>query len=514
MSGSSLRPVGVEELRRLVARLSVPSPAATDAERVDRVRALEEIKNAAAAAQARESVAFDVSQREDQRLAGVPEARVGRGVGDQIALARRVSPHQGSRLLGLAKALVRDLPECLAALERGEVSEFRVGLVARETSHLRPEDRMVIDAELGPKLKDLGDRAAAGRARARAQRLDVVGAVARLRRAENERTVTIRPAPDSMTYVTALLPMRDGVAVYAALEQIAKEALVRTEKKALVRTEPDEPGTCEGALTASGQPGPTAGRGAAGPTAPAGAATQPRGKGALMADALVERVTGRAVGTVPISLQLVMTDTALVGADDTPTRVGGHGTIPTEVARMWMRQLIARTQVVDISELIAINRLFTSPDGRDLVAMESPRRGFSGLLRSMLGLRDHSRCRTPYCEATAADMDHIHRVEEGGTTRYCNGRGACRRCNLAREAPGWELAVVSCTGESHAVRTTTPTGHSYDSTAPPLLPGRAEPTRPAAAEESPARWRPPSRAEAALAAMVASRGGPVTPRAG
>ncbi|MDO5504211.1 MAG: HNH endonuclease, partial [Actinomycetia bacterium] len=110
MSGSSLRPVGVEELRRLVARLSVPSPVGSDAERIDRIRALEELKNAAAAAQARESVAFDASQREGQRLAGVPEGRVGRGVADQVALARRVSPHQGSRLLGLAKSLVHDLP--------------------------------------------------------------------------------------------------------------------------------------------------------------------------------------------------------------------------------------------------------------------------------------------------------------------------------------------------------------------------------------------------------------------
>jgi hypothetical protein len=31
--------------------------------------------------------------------------------------------------------------------------------------------------------------------------------------------VTIRPAPDTMTYVTALLPVAQGVGVYAALEQ-------------------------------------------------------------------------------------------------------------------------------------------------------------------------------------------------------------------------------------------------------------------------------------------------------
>ena len=35
-------------------------------------------------------------------------------------------------------------------------------------------------------------------------------------RAEAERTATIRPAPDTMTYVTALLPVTKGVGVYAA----------------------------------------------------------------------------------------------------------------------------------------------------------------------------------------------------------------------------------------------------------------------------------------------------------
>lgn len=395
---------------------------------------------------------------------------------------------------------------------------------------------MVIDAELGPHLKDLGDRAVAGRARARAQQLDVVAAVARLRRAESERNVTIRSAPDAMTYVTALLPMRDGVAVYAALEQIAKEALVRTEPE---QSRSGEVGPGAGDLRAvPGRPGPTAALGSAGPTAPGGATTETRGKGALMADALVERVTGRAVGTVPISLQLVMTDVAFAGADDTPTRVGGHGSVPTEIARLWMRQLIARSQVVEIADLISINRLFASPDGRDLVAMESTRRGFGGLLRSMLGLRDHSRCRTPFCEATAAHMDHIHRVEEGGTTRYCNGRGACARCNIAREAPGWDLEVVGGRGEPHAVRTTTPTGHAYDSTAPPLLPGWTRPRAPAAQEsascaaetpwpsEAPEALEEPlvstvlarrgrsSPAEVAVRAVIDSRAGPDRPRAG
>ena len=43
-----------------------------------------------------------------------------------------------------------------------------------------------------------------------AYRLDVQAVVDRAAKAESDRTVTIRPAPDTMTYVTALLPVAAG----------------------------------------------------------------------------------------------------------------------------------------------------------------------------------------------------------------------------------------------------------------------------------------------------------------
>ena len=43
----------------------------------------------------------------------MPAAELGAGVGAQIALARRESPAKGGRLLGLAKALVTEMPRTL-----------------------------------------------------------------------------------------------------------------------------------------------------------------------------------------------------------------------------------------------------------------------------------------------------------------------------------------------------------------------------------------------------------------
>lgn len=84
---------------------------------VDQLRVLEDMKSAISALQAKIAVAFDLAQRQEQAETGVPAAEQGRGSAAQIALARRESPNKGSRLLGLAKALVTEMPRTLAALE-------------------------------------------------------------------------------------------------------------------------------------------------------------------------------------------------------------------------------------------------------------------------------------------------------------------------------------------------------------------------------------------------------------
>src|SRR4051794_38961896 len=145
---------------------------ADDAERLELVGLLEAVKAGCAARQAREAVAFDESQREQQRAAGLPAAQVGRGVAEQVALARRGSPTQGSRHLGLAKALVREMPKTLAVLSAGQVSEWTATVVVRETACLAADDRRAVDAELGDRLATLSTARARREAWAAACRLD------------------------------------------------------------------------------------------------------------------------------------------------------------------------------------------------------------------------------------------------------------------------------------------------------------------------------------------------------
>jgi hypothetical protein len=386
---------------------------------VARIAELERLKSAAAAAaaQARAAVALDVARRSAEAAAGVHAARRGRGVASEIALARRDSPARGGRHLGFAKALVNEMPHTLAALEQGQLSEWRATIVVRESACLDVEDRRTLDAELcgdAAGLDGMGDARVAAAAKAIAYRLDPQAVVDRAAKAETERTVTIRPAPDTMTYLTALLPVAQGISVYAAL-----------------RREADT--TFDG-----------------------------RSRGQVMADTLVERVTGRSAAIpTPIAVNLVLADRTLLGNDTAPAYLGGYGPIPAEVARG-----LVMAGATDPRSRATLRRIYSHPKSGALVKMESRARRFPRGLAEFIGLRDQ-RCRTPYCDAPIRHLDHARPHARGGPTDVANGVGSCERCNYVKEAAGWRVsAEVDETGR-HTTEFTTPTGRAYRSTAPP-----------------------------------------------
>jgi len=254
-------PVTAATLRSWIAGLTGLDRSVDDAGRVAQLELLERLKSAAAAAQAVVTVDLAASQRAEQAAAGVPAARLGLGVGAQVGLARRDSPFRGGRHLGLAQALTSELPATLAALRAGDVSEWRATIVCRETACLDPADRRTADAELAPVLAGLGDREVEAAARAVAYRLDPRAFVDRSTGAAKDWTVTLRPAPDTMSRLGGFLPVAQGVATYTALSTEADRC----------RAEGD-----------------------------------PRSRGQIMADTLVQRVTGQATAdAVPVEVQLV-----------------------------------------------------------------------------------------------------------------------------------------------------------------------------------------------------------------
>jgi hypothetical protein len=380
---------------------------------LEAITALERVKCAAEAAQARLSVRVDEQARARQRAAGVRSERLGQGVGAQIALARRESPHRGARHLGLAKTLVRELPQTLDAMVRGEVGEWQATLVARETACLELDTRRAIDAQVAGRLASWGVAQTVREVARLAYASEPGAVVKRHAQAVSARHVTLRPAPDTMCYLTALLPVVQGVAAYASLVREADR------------------------VRATGDP-------------------EGRGKGQVMADTLVERLTGQvAAPDVPVEVELVMPVDALLGRSHAPAHLVGFGPLPAAEARGLVRDTRAE---------VWLRRLFTQPKTGRIVTMDSRRELFEGELRHLVVLRDQF-CRTPWCDAPIVHADHPRPRRDHGPTDEENAQGLCEACNYAKEAPGWR-AEARHTPTGHVVAITTPTGERHTSPAP------------------------------------------------
>ena len=448
-------------LRAVLAEVSATGvDGLTEVELLEVVALLEMTKGAAAAAQARATARF-VEER-DTRVAEMAAAEEisrreaslrRRATRSEVALARRCSPGQADRHVGAARALVHELPGTMAALTAGEISEWRATIVVRETVCLSPERRREADRRLAGGLRDLGDRALAAAAHRACVDLDQESVVERRRRAAASRHVSVRPAPDGMAWLSILGPLVDVVGAHVALRAAEQARHVATGD----------------------------------PEADAAAAADERGRGAWMTDTALELLSGRAPGQAqPVEIGLVMSEGVLLpgersgagagGADD-EVEVPGHGALAGDLAREHLLRLLDEGDDRDGETALWLRRLWTTPDGRDIVAVDSRQRLFAGRLRRLIELRDAT-CRVPWCDAPVRQVDHVHPVARGGETSASNGMGVCQRHNLDKEAPGWRAEVISTGldpgGGPHEVRLTTPAGE-VRCLAPPLLGlGRAE----------------------------------------
>lgn len=416
--------------------LAVVDHELDDPARIDLIRALEELSCAAAGAQAVLTADLDDSQRADQAARGVPAAHRGRGVAAQVALARRESPHRGQQHLGLAKILRSELPHTLQAFRAGRITEWTAMLVARETACLGLEDRATVDLELAgnpDRIEAMGDRELIREAQRLAYRLDAASVVERRRRAEEDRRVSLRPAPEVMSQLSALLPVKLGVAVYAVLTREADR------------------------LRAAGDP---------------------RSRGQLMADVLVERVlatsSGReATSRTGVMVDVVVSDAVLWGDSEEAGHVDGFGPVPADLARDF-----AFGEDLDDLGRRWFRRLYARPETGSLVGLDSTARLMPAGLARVLRLRDRT-CRTPWCDAPIRHSDHVRAAIDGGETSERNGQGLCEACNHAKQAPGWRAGPAP--GIRHTVEIITPTGHTHRSAAPPAREAKFR-------ECSPGRW--------------------------
>ncbi|MFE7505762.1 DUF222 domain-containing protein [Promicromonospora sp. NPDC057488] len=407
-------------------------PGQVQAEWVDLLGELEAVKNAITATQARLAIALDEATRADEARQSIRAERRGRGVPNQVGAALRVSPHAGAGFVTTSRVWVTQMPHTFAALQSGVLSQWRATLLVRETSHLSVEHRALIDEEIcGPahlaELARMATRRLVARIKELAAQLDVHACVKRNAKAVTERRVSIRPTPDLMVYLTALVPMAQGVQAYAELKTYAETTKATGDE---------------------------------------------RGVGQIMADTLIERATGREAGRandVPVTINLLVSDDTLLAGGNQPGVVvegapAGAGVVPAPVAR----NLAAHAIDTDTAWLRSI---YVNPHGR-LLATTSTSRFHPQGLSSLLRAREQGICATTWCDAPVRHLDHVTPHAEGGPTSLDNGQGLCARCNHAKQAPGWSQKTTHLNG-LHAVETITPTGHTYVAVAPtPPTPAR------------------------------------------
>jgi Domain of unknown function (DUF222)/HNH endonuclease len=406
----------VGDLSAWLGQLGGAWPAEDEVALIDQINLLERIKASAAAAQSRLTVAFKQARVAERQAAGVRVRDLTKGIGSEVALARQESPWWGSRFVGFSEALVHEMPYTLAALTRGDVSEYGATLMVAETACLSREHRMEVDRQLGGRLAGMSSKQIKAEAQKIGYALDPHAIVDRASKAEADRRVTSSPAPDTMMNIHALLPVVEGAAVMAALTKAADTAR---------------------------------------------AAGDPRTRGQLMADAFVERITGQtAADQTPVEIQLIMTEATLFGDDHTPAWLSGYGPIPAAYTRTLLRRLDDDTNTW-------IRRIFTDPCTGLISAVDTRRRLFTGILRQTLVIRDQW-CRTPWCGAPIRHADHVIAVADGGQTTEANGQGLCETCNQTKEAPGWQTRPGP-DGAGRSIQITTPTGHTHTSRPPPLL---------------------------------------------
>ena len=462
------------QIRDLVRDLPV---ATGEAQCVDRISLLEDIKSAAASAQMREAVELRSLRLDREAAAGVPASKRGKGLGAEIALARRESLQSGSRFLGVAHVMHADMLYATTALREGLLNEFTASLLAQQVLPLPSATCRAVDEALSPQYGNLGTRRLVDTARAISNQVDPASQIARYEKARSERRVSVHPAADGMSFLTALLPTTQAFACKKALRDAA----------AIARATGDIP-------FAYGTPADIA---AASPDSRSGAQIE--------VDLLVERLTGQSSpDAIPVELHVVMTDRAVFGthyssrgsfnpngSNNVPgggsehagasepdggidpihasAWIPGLGPMPAAIARDLLdprHDPPSRGGSTSEAERVYLRRVLLDPITGDIAKMDTRKRAFAGTLRRALIIRDDY-CRTPYCGAPIVHLDHTHPFAGGGRTNAANGTGLCARCNYTKELPGWKHDREP---GSAALTVTTPTGQRRTSTPPPIIP--------------------------------------------
>jgi hypothetical protein len=372
---------------------------------------------------------------------------------DEVGLALRLSRTIAADRLYTAVMLSGELPDTLAAWDRGDIDTWKARAIVEAARLLTGEQRGALEARVLSRAPEQTLSQLRAALRRGVLALDPHGAEARHREACKDRRVALGDDGEGMATLWALLSAPDATAAYQRLCQLAR-ALGADDPRGMDARRADllvdlltgHRCAATGTLEGGGGPG--------GDCDCASTDTAADTAGSVAADTAAARVAatgGHRCGAGPAAakplVHVIVPITMLMGLDETPGELVGHGPIPAALAR-------------EIAADGTWRRLLTDPESGTLLdygrSTYTPPAGLAAHVRA----RDLY-CRSPICRhrAATADLDHTIPYPDGPTS-HTNLYAGCRHDHRAKTlAPGWHV-------DQHpdgTITWTTPTGHTYTS---------------------------------------------------
>ena len=356
----------------------------------------------------------------------------------EVAARLCLTPASGENIVGRSLCLVETLSGTHAALADGRIDIRRAEVVADELRRQEPTVARRVEAD----VLGRADRLTAPRLRRAVKqslhRLIPDTMEQRHSAAAAERFVRFTPAADGMAWLEAYLPADDAAALNTSLDAAAA---------AMKRTWPDDGRTkAQRRADALSQMGWIA-----------------LSTGRLGGCACGQRLDGR--HRRPVSVQVTVAATTLLGLDELPGQLAGYGPIPASVTRR-------------LAAVGTWRRLLTDPVSGAVLDYGRTRYEPPQDLVDHVLTRDQT-CRGPTCDhaATGCETDHTT-AYPAGPTAAVNLGALCKPHHLAKHHTRWRVRQPA-PGRFEWI---SPTGHTYIVEPEPVGPTELEPAGPTASE--------------------------------
>ncbi|WP_433558594.1 DUF222 domain-containing protein [Pseudonocardia xinjiangensis] len=352
---------------------------------------------------------------------------------DEVGLALRLSRWSAKGRIGQSLDLVHRLPETLQVWENGQIDERRVTAICDATRRLSTEHARAVQHRVlarAPEQTLAQLKAALSRA---VLAVDPNGGAERHRRARRDRRVAVGAESDGMASLWALLSAPDARSAYQWLSRLARGIGTDDPRGMDARRADLLVDLLTGRLT----------------YAPPTTGTTDTDRAEFAQQAATTGSGAAAVPPLPVNpgkplVQVIMPFTTLMGADDQPCELVGHGAVPADLAR-------------EIAADAVLKRLVYDPLSGALLDHGRTTYRPPAALRDFLRARD-VHCRSPICRRRAidAELDHVVPYPQG-TTSADNMAACCSHDHHMKHAPGWQVRIHDDGG----LEWTTPTGHRY-----------------------------------------------------